>query len=157
MFRDFMERSGVRPKLPVYTVLTRWGTWVNAVAYLAEYLDVLGEFISSGEVTSGSACFGELKVLLSTNVCRLKTEALFIKKHGGMIVSTLKKLESKQIPLAHSINGIMHDLSHYMEYGSLEDDDFDSDVNLSLENLTSSERATCVSAFQEVFIASCSY
>ena len=109
-------------------MLTRW---VNAVTYLAEYLDVLGEFISSGEVTSGSACFGELK------------------KHGGMIVSTLEKLEPKQIPLAHSINGIMHNLSHYMEYGSLEDDDFDSDVNLSLEDLTSSERAACVSSFQE--------
>ena len=40
LFRDFMERSGVRPKLhvPVYPVLTRCGTWVNAVA---EYLDVL--------------------------------------------------------------------------------------------------------------------
>ena len=71
-----------------------------------------------------------------------------------MIVSTLEKLESKQIPLAHSINGIMHDLSHYMEYGSLEDDDFDSDVTLSLETLTSCERAACVSSFQEVFIAS---
>ena len=65
-----------------------------------------------------------------------------------MIVSTLEKLESKQIPLAHSI---MHDLSHYMEYGSLEDDDFDSNVNLSLEDLTSSKRAA---SFQEVFIAS---
>ena len=81
-FRDFMENK-------LNYLLTRWGTWVNAVAYLAEYLDVLGEFISSGEVTSRSACFGELKALLSTNVCRLKTEALFIKKHGGMIVSTL--------------------------------------------------------------------
>ena len=82
-------------------MLTRWGTWVDAVTYLSEYLDMLKEFLSSEGVVSAAASFKELKSLLDTNFCCLKSQALFIQNHGGKIVSTLKSLESKAVPLAH--------------------------------------------------------
>ena len=150
LYREYMIEKGVEPKLLIYAVLTRWGSWVNAVSYLADYLVVLRDFLHSGNVTSDSAYFCELQTLLSTSFDGLYCEALFIKKYGGKLVSTLEKLESKSIPLAHSLYSIIEDVHLFMEYGCIEDE-LDPDIATNLASWTEESKHQLILSFQEVF------
>ena len=72
LYCEFMESKGINPKLPVYVVLPRWGAWVDVVSYLAVYIDILKELLSSKEVVSVAAFLTELKNVLDTGFCHIK-------------------------------------------------------------------------------------
>ena len=42
--RAYMQALGLAPVMPVFAVMTRWGSWTEAVQYLAENLDILCDF-----------------------------------------------------------------------------------------------------------------
>ena len=76
LYCEFMDSEGIKPKLPVYAVLTRWGTWIDAVTNTWYVKRV------SIEVVSAAASFKELKSLLDTDYCHLNSQALFIDKYS---------------------------------------------------------------------------
>ncbi|CAB1316474.1 unnamed protein product [Coregonus sp. 'balchen'] len=99
--RSFMLENCHSPVMPVYAVQTRWGSWICAVKYLAEYMDVLTDFTTTLPETA--KCVQDLCELLREHKAQLKAQAVFIVEHCVKIVANLTKLEETSVPTAHNI------------------------------------------------------
>jgi hypothetical protein len=99
------EHSPVRP---VYAVQTRWGSWICAVEYLAEYMDVPTDFTTT--LAETAKCVRDQCELLREHKAQLKAQAVFIVEHSEKIVAKLTKLEETSVPTANNIASKLEDL-----------------------------------------------
>ncbi len=122
--KAFMMQQGLSPLMPVFAVQTRWGSWIKAVQYLAENIDVLQDINIWDEIFEyfiptlppTSKAMRDLGVLLEENGKLLKVQATFIMEHSSNILATLTKLEETSRPTAATIFSQLEDLSMLFEY-----------------------------------------
>lgn len=147
-------QQGLSPLMPVFAVQTRWGSWIKAVQYLAENIDILHGFIPTLPLSSKAV--RDLRVLLEKNRKLLKIQATFIVEHSSDILTTLIKLEETSRPVAASIFSQLEDLSMLFEYGrTAEAEDWRPRTREPLKELDDDERYTCSELFKEA-MAQCS-
>ncbi len=99
----YMQALGLAPVMPVFAVVTRWGSWIEAVQYLAENLYILCDFIPSLPLSSKAVW--DLRVLLEEKEAILKAHAIFIVEHSTEIKTTITKLQETSNPSAATIHG----------------------------------------------------
>lgn len=145
--REFQQEKGFTPHMPVFAVQTRWCSWITAVGYLAENIDVLSDFLDT--LCGASAkCVLDLKELLKQKTL-LKTQATFIVEHSLEIVTSLKRLEETAAPSAHTIAQMLEDLQMLFEFGrTAEDKDWRPQTTALLQGLSATQRKDCVDIFQ---------
>ncbi|XP_046879422.1 uncharacterized protein LOC124469923 [Hypomesus transpacificus] len=107
--RAFMLEKGHSSVMPVYAVQTRWGSWVHAVEYLAEYMDVVSDFTATLPKTA--KC---VKDLLEEQKAQLKAQAVFIVEHSSELISLLTKLQKTSVPMAQTIASKLEDLQMHL-------------------------------------------
>lgn len=152
--RAFMMQQGLSPLMPVFAVQTRWGSWIKAVQYLAENIDILHGFIQTLPLSSKAV--RDLRVLLEENGKLMKIQATFIVEHSSDILATLVKLEETSRPVAASIFSQLEDLSMLFEYGrTAEAEDWRPRTREQMKELNDDERYTCSEMFKEA-MAQCS-
>lgn len=96
----YMQAQGLAPVIPVFVVLTRWGSWIEATQYLAENQDILYDFRPTLPLSPKAV--RDLRELLEEKRDVLKAQAIFIVEHSAEILSTLTKLEETSNPSAAS-------------------------------------------------------
>ncbi|RXN06484.1 CGG triplet repeat-binding 1 [Labeo rohita] len=152
--RAFMMQQGLSPLMPVFAVQTRWGSWIKAVQYLEENIDIFQGFIPTLPPTSKAV--RDLGVLLEGNGKLLKVQASFIVEHSTDILATLTKLEETSTPTAASIFSQLEDLSMLFDYGRTADaEDWRPKTREQLKELNEDERYTCSELFKQA-MAECS-
>ncbi|CAJ1081954.1 hypothetical protein LDENG_00278960 [Xyrichtys novacula] len=126
----YMQALGLALVMPVFAVMTRWGSWIEAVQYLVENLDILCDFISSLPLSSKAV--RDLKELL---------EVILIVEHSTEIKTTITKLEN---------------LLMLFEYGhDVGAEDWHPGTTERLRELDEDDRAACTELFQKT-MADCS-
>ena len=152
--RAYMQALGVAPVMPVLAVVTRWGSWIEAVQYLAENLDILYDFIPSLPLSSKAV--RDLRELLEEKKNTLKAHAIFIVEHSIEIMTTLTKLQETSSPSAATIHGQLDNLYMMFEYGcSAGAEDWRPRTKEQLKELDENERDACSQLFQKT-MANCS-
>lgn len=152
--RAYMQAQGLAPVMPVFAVLTRWGSWIEAVQYLAENLDILYDFTLTLPLSSKAVC--DLRQLLEEKRDVLKAQAIFIVEHSTEILAILTKLEETSNPSAATIHGQLDNLHMLFEYGRTAGaEDWRPGTREQLRELDEEERVACSQLFQEV-MAVCS-
>jgi len=89
--------------LPPKPVITRWGTWLNAVNYYCENFSYVKKVVLQLN-HDDSTTIKEAKELMSKS--SLEVNLIYIKYNFGFIPSEIKKLEASGILLSESINKI---------------------------------------------------
>ena len=152
--RAYMQSLGVAPVMPVLAVVTRWGSWIEAVQYLAENLDILCDFIPSLPLSTKAV--RDLRGLLEEKKNTLKAHAIFIVEHSTEIMTTLTKLQETSKPSAATIHGELDNLYMMFEYGcSAGAEDWRPRTKEQLRELDENERDACSQLFQKT-MADCS-
>lgn len=85
-----MLEIGHSPVMPGHAVQTKWGSWIRAVEYLAEYMDVLTNFTTTLPETA--KCVRDICELLREHKAQLKAQTVLIVEHSVEIVANLTKL-----------------------------------------------------------------
>lgn len=91
--------------LPPQPILTRWGTWIEAIVYLAEHLDDLIKVFDKFDVEE-SAAVKLVKDLL--NNPSVKRDMIFISSNYGFLTKSIKLLEQRGLPLTEAVK-IVHE------------------------------------------------
>lgn len=94
--------------LPPEPVLTRWGTWLDAAIYYANYFEGFKTVVSMFPDTLSKA-IQDCKLLFIQH--EVVTSLTFLKSHYSYISETIKQLETQQVPLTESI-GIINALKN---------------------------------------------
>lgn len=119
-FKELMaELTGVekdKVPLPPVPVITRWNSWLNAVAYHAEYVNHYQNFIGNElEISAATNALNELHELLQDR--KLREKILFIHKSTTKLVELLTWFESRHVLIHLAYNKIMDLLAGtLMEY-----------------------------------------
>lgn len=152
--RAYMQALGLAPVMPVFAVLTRWGSWIEAVQYLAENLDILCDFVPSLPLSSKAV--RDLRVLIEEKETTLKAHAIFIVEHSTEIKTTITKLQETSNPSAATIHGQLENLLMLFEYGrTVGAEDWHPGTTEQLRELDEDDRAACTQLFQKT-MADCS-
>lgn len=86
--------------LPPEPIVTRWGTWLEAAGFYAEYYDQFCQVINELD-EDAAISIAKVKELISKN--SLKNELLFIKNHFLKLATYITKLEERNLELTQSI------------------------------------------------------
>lgn len=149
-----MQALGLAPVMPVFAILTRWGSWIDAVQYLKENLDILYDFIPT--LPLSSKVLWDLRALLEEKNHVLKAQAIFIVEHTTEILATLTKLQDTSRPSSATIHGELDNLYLLFEYGSTTGaEDWRPETTEQLRVLDEGERVVCSQPFQHT-MAECS-
>lgn len=85
--------------LPPQPIITRWGTWIAAVKYLATYFEsivkILNEF-DAEEATAIKICKNILQIV------KTKRDLIFVSSNYGFLCDEITKLEKNQMALSDS-------------------------------------------------------
>ena len=98
--RAFKEKFPSTP-LPPSPVQTRWGTWLTAVTYFANYFGEIKACISELP-DDDSASIPTAKALLEED--SITAELAFISDNYASLVSSIHKLEHSSLPLCESLS-----------------------------------------------------
>lgn len=90
--------------LPPEPILTRWGTWINAACFSADYFEGLKAVIDKLKDSSVVSIEKCTKMLNKESV---KNELTFIKSRFFNLVNSIKQLEKANLSLHDSMN-IVH-------------------------------------------------
>lgn len=93
----FVQKTGLN--LPPKPIVTRWGTWISAVAYFADNFDKLKTFVN--ELHEDAISIQTTKTLLQS--ASLPTSLIFISTHFGDLPQSITQLEKNGLPLSDSI------------------------------------------------------
>jgi hypothetical protein len=85
--------------LPKFTVITRWGTWIKFVFYIAENFNVIKLFAKA--ISNSETCLYDFLNLSDDNI--LIEEIKLVKKYK-FIVDTITILESENLSTKDQIN-----------------------------------------------------
>ena len=91
--------------LPPSPVLTRWGTWIEAVIYHASHFDAVYAVVQNLEDQDSSA-ISEAKTLMQSRA--LKDDLTFIASTFSALLSAIEKLENSNNELATSLRIILN-------------------------------------------------
>lgn len=86
--------------LPPKPVITRWGTWIEAALYYANYFNEICQFLNA--LNPDDAC----SIVEGQQVIRqasLKNDLTFVKRYFARIPAAITKLETKGLPLSEAI------------------------------------------------------
>lgn len=97
--RDFQRHTKL--SLPPTPVLTRWGTWLNAVAYHQTNFSAIKQFILTYKPDSKSTAFDSLKKILSGQ--KLQSDLFQLRKYIG-ISGLITSLEQHGITLEQQMS-----------------------------------------------------
>lgn len=78
--------------LPPEPVITRWGTWIEAVLYYAEHLEEIAPVFNEIPADS-AACVAAVKELLGDS--SVKRDIVYIRSNFSFLSSSITKLEAK--------------------------------------------------------------
>lgn len=78
--------------LPPEPIITRWGTWLNAVKYYAQNIEKFGEVVKELD-DSDSISIKSVKELL--DLPSLKSQLIFVHSNYGFLCEVIKKLEGR--------------------------------------------------------------
>lgn len=85
--------------LPPEPIITRWGTWLEAANFYADNFNQIKE-VFLGFDDSESAALKLCKECISNE--NIANQLAFIKTHFSVLISSIKKLETSQMPLLDS-------------------------------------------------------
>lgn len=89
--------------LPPQPITTRWGTWLEAVMYYAEHYErIVGVFEQLDE--DETAAIAICKKLLRDD--KVRSGIVFISANYGMLVSSMKTLQTNGLSLKEQIDTI---------------------------------------------------
>jgi hypothetical protein len=89
-------------KLPPKPVLTRWGTWLDAVSYYAEHFHSIEAFVNTLDENDSTA-IKEVQRLLVKSAPRLKLDIIEIQQYYSGISQTINKFETKSFQLEEAV------------------------------------------------------
>lgn len=87
--------------LPPESILTRWGTWINAASYYCQHFKEIHGVLQKLD-SNDAVSIKEAKLLLSEN--SIEANLIFINSNYGFLISTITQLERQDIPLIDSIS-----------------------------------------------------
>ena len=87
--------------LPPEPIITRWGTWLEAVEYYANNYEIIKIVVNSFDKQDSLAIKNARKIFQETN---LEEELIFITSNFISIKNTIANLESKGLKLTESID-----------------------------------------------------
>jgi hypothetical protein len=86
--------------LPPEPVLTRWGTWIQAVNFYNKHFDVLKSFVTTFHAESAVAVRESQTALIETKVA---SSMAYVRSNFGWILESIKKSETTGISLQESM------------------------------------------------------
>lgn len=86
--------------LPPEPIITRWGTWLNAVKYYCENFEKIKDVVSTLDSTS-AVSIQKAKHLL--NMDDIKNNLIYISVNFGFLEDTIKQLETRKMTLVQSL------------------------------------------------------
>ncbi|CAI6372751.1 unnamed protein product [Macrosiphum euphorbiae] len=86
--------------LPPEPIITRWGTWLNAVKYYCENFEKIKDVVSTLDSTS-AVSIQKAKHLL--NIDDIKNNLINISVNFGFLEDTIKQLETRKMTLVQSL------------------------------------------------------
>lgn len=86
--------------LPPQPILTRWGTWIDAVLYYCKHFEIIKNIIDMLDENDAES-IKKCKQILKTN--NLEANLAFIKSNYGFISTSITRLETQGIALTESI------------------------------------------------------
>lgn len=86
--------------LPPEPIITRWGTWLNAVKYYCENFEKIKDVVSTLDSTS-AVSIQKVKHLL--NMDDIKNNLIYISVNFGFLEDTIKQLETRKMTLVQSL------------------------------------------------------
>lgn len=86
--------------LPPEPIITRWGTWLTAVAYYCDHFEDVRAVVNTFNDEDAESIV-RAKQLFSNN--QVKTDIVFVKSNFSMIPKAINKLESKGLELNKSL------------------------------------------------------
>ncbi|KAL4105015.1 hypothetical protein QTP88_020290 [Uroleucon formosanum] len=86
--------------LPPEPIITRWGTWLNAVKYYCENFEKIKDVVSTLDSTS-AVSIQKAKHLL--NIDDIKNNLIYISVNFGFLEDTIKQLETRKMTLVQSL------------------------------------------------------
>ena len=102
--------------LPINPVITRWGTWLEAVIFYSNNFELIAEFIKQLSLTKKSAAVIEIKELIKDN--ELKTE-IFNLKYFEFLIKNIKTIQSQSLTLQQQ-SGIIYAVKSQLKGYALE-------------------------------------
>uniref|UniRef100_A0A2S2PYT5 Uncharacterized protein n=1 Tax=Sipha flava TaxID=143950 RepID=A0A2S2PYT5_9HEMI len=84
---------------PSEPIITRWGTWLNAVKYYCENFEKIKDVVSTLDSTS-AVSIQKAKHLL--NIDDIKNNLIYISNNFGFLEDTIKQLETKKMTLVQN-------------------------------------------------------
>ncbi|KAL4089735.1 hypothetical protein QTP88_024707 [Uroleucon formosanum] len=87
--------------LPPEPILTRWGTWLEAVQYYCDHFDKIKNVISNFDTESAAAIKKANSLMQDIN---LKNNLTYISANFCFLIQTIKQLETKNMSLIESIS-----------------------------------------------------
>ncbi|KAL4120732.1 hypothetical protein QTP88_013368 [Uroleucon formosanum] len=87
--------------LPPEPIITRWGTWLEAVQYYCDHFDKIKNVISNFDTESAAAIEKANSLMQDIN---LKNNLTYISANFCFLIQTIKQLETKNMSLIESIS-----------------------------------------------------
>lgn len=118
LYKQFLDEKypGMNTPLFPIPVLTRWSSWYESVAYIADYfLDII-EFMRMDEIASVSNSGIEfLTQATKDHIQIVKIQAVFVKETGRELVDLVRLLEGSTYPFSHVVHGKLRKLEHTLQ------------------------------------------
>lgn len=133
LFRQFLDEKPEGKNITLFPmpVLTRWSSWYESVAYIADNIDVITEFMKSEDISSIS----NVGVQYFANASKeetlvVKVQATFIKETAKDIVDLIKLLEGATYPCSHILSGKLRKVEQVLQLA--ESGNFGKETRLAL-------------------------
>lgn len=139
--------ESTKPKLFPIPVITRWNSWYKSVEYLSEFLHDIVNFVLHN-VDDESAAVNYFKGMTSTEVNKIHCQAVMLVDHCAQCCNLLLTLESSKIPMAHTLNSKLNDLSK--SFVLLKEGFFFEQTSSALSKLSKHIQAQMTCLFQSV-------
>lgn len=97
-------KAALEIPLPPEPVLTRWGTWINAVCYYSEHFEALKQFVCNELDSSDAAAIGKAQKLFEKR--SIRDDIAFIVSNFGSLPGVIERLESAGLALVDAVNSI---------------------------------------------------
>lgn len=108
--RDVFKEALPDIPLPSEPVITRWGTWLEAVAYYDKHFDGIKNVIDRFNPNDSSAIQKVQNLLKDQSI---RDDICYINRHYGFLVSAIKTLESHGLSLNEQFN-ILDDVKKHI-------------------------------------------
>lgn len=95
----YFKENGIDVPLPPSPVTTRWGTWMEAAIYYADYFERI-EHIIGGLDETESGIISDVKKVVADSKSKLFEDLIYIKTNFSFLPSSITAFERRGSPIA---------------------------------------------------------